>query len=35
MRTMMTIVLAAAMLHAQDKPAEIVKPEPREAAIIP
>lgn len=35
MRTMMTILLAATLLHAQDKPAEIVKPEPREAVIIP
>jgi len=34
MRTMMTIFLAAALLHAQDKPAA-VKPEPREAVIIP
>jgi hypothetical protein len=34
MRTMMTILLAATLLHAQDKPAE-VKPEPREAVIIP
>jgi hypothetical protein len=32
---MMTILLAATLLHAQDKPAEIVKPEPREAVIIP
>jgi hypothetical protein len=31
---MMMIFLAAALLHAQDKPAE-VKPEPREAVIIP
>jgi hypothetical protein len=35
MRTMMTIFLAAALLQAQDKPAEAVKPEPREAVIIP
>lgn len=35
MRTMMTILLAAGLLHAQDKPTEIVKPEPREAVIIP
>jgi hypothetical protein len=34
MRTMTTIFLAAALLQAQDKPAE-VKPEPREAVIIP
>ena len=34
MRTMMTILLAATLLHAQDKPAE-VKPEPFEAVIIP
>jgi hypothetical protein len=34
MRTMMTILLAAGLLQAQDKPAE-VKPEPREAVIIP
>lgn len=34
MRTMMTILLAATLLHAQDKPAE-GKQEPREAAIIP
>jgi hypothetical protein len=34
MRTMMTILLAAALLQAQDKPAE-VKTEPREAVIIP
>jgi hypothetical protein len=34
MRTMMTILLAAGLLHAQDKPAE-VKPDPREAVIIP
>jgi len=35
MRTIMTILLAATLLQAQDKPAEIVKPEPREAVIIP
>ena len=35
MRTMMTILLAAMVLHAQDKPSEVVKPEPREAVIIP
>jgi|SRR5579872_1984648 len=35
MRTMMTILLAAGLLQAQDKPAEAVKPEPREAVIIP
>ena len=34
MRTMMTILLAAGLLQAQDKPAE-VKQEPREAVIIP
>lgn len=34
MRTMITILLAAGLLQAQDKPAE-VKPEPREAVIIP
>ena len=34
MRIMMTILLAAGLLQAQDKPAE-VKPEPREAVIIP
>ena len=34
MRTIMTIFLAATLLQAQDKPAE-VKPEPFEAAIIP
>jgi hypothetical protein len=34
MRTMMTIFLAATLLQAQDKPAE-VKPEQREAVIIP
>lgn len=40
MRTMMTILLAATLLQAQDKPAqdkppETVKPQPREAVIIP
>src|SRR4051812_27404014 len=35
MRILMTILLAAGFLQAQDKPAETVKPEPREAAIIP
>ena len=35
MRTMITILLAAGLLQAQDKPAERVKPEPREAVIIP
>jgi len=34
MRTMMTILLAAGLLQAQDKPAE-VKPAPLEAVIIP
>ena len=34
MRTLMTILLAAGLLQAQDKPAE-VKQEPLEAAIIP
>jgi len=32
---MMTILLAAMVLHAQDKPSEVVKAEPREAVIIP
>jgi hypothetical protein len=32
---MMTILLAAGLLQAQEKPAETVKPEPREAVIIP
>jgi hypothetical protein len=31
----MAILLAAGLLQAQDKPAETVKPEPREAVIIP
>jgi hypothetical protein len=35
MRTLMAILLAASLLQAQDKPAEVVKQEPREAAIIP
>ena len=35
MRTIMAILLAGALLQAQDKPAEVVKPEPREAVIIP
>jgi hypothetical protein len=35
MRTFMAILLAAGLLQAQDKPAETVKPEPREAVIIP
>jgi hypothetical protein len=35
MRTLMAIVLAATLLQAQDKPAEVVKQEPREAVIIP
>lgn len=35
MRTLMTILLAASLLEAQDKPAEVVKQEPREAVIIP
>ena len=35
MRTMMTILLAAGLLQAQDKPVEAVKQEPREAVIIP
>src|ERR1041385_4190496 len=36
MRTMTTILLAAGLLQAQDKPAEPAKPqEPREAVIIP
>ena len=35
MRTMMAILLAATLLQAQDKPAETVKPEPREAVLIP
>src|SRR5678815_3346152 len=34
MRTMMTVLLAAGLLQAQEK-AEVVKPEPREAVIIP
>jgi len=32
---MMTILLAAMVLHAQDKPSEVVKAQPREAVIIP
>jgi len=32
---MMTILLAAGLLQAQDKPVEAVKQEPREAVIIP
>ncbi|HSP67481.1 MAG TPA: hypothetical protein VLN48_07125, partial [Bryobacteraceae bacterium] len=32
---MMAILLAAGLLQAQDKPAEVVKQEPREAVIIP
>lgn len=35
MRTLMAILLAASLLQAQDKPAEVAKPEPREAVIIP
>jgi hypothetical protein len=35
MRILMTILLAAGLLQAQDKPAETIKPESREAAIIP
>src|ERR1051326_1258478 len=36
MRTMMTILLAAGRLQAQNNPAEPAKPpEPREAVIIP
>ena len=35
MRTLMAILLAASLLQAQDKPAEVVKQEPREAVIIP
>ena len=35
MRTLMVILLAASVLQAQDKPAEVVKQEPREAVIIP
>jgi hypothetical protein len=31
----LVLILSAAILQAQDKPAEIVKPEPREAVIIP
>jgi hypothetical protein len=34
MRTIIAILFAATLIHAQDKPAE-VKPEPREAVIIP
>jgi hypothetical protein len=35
MRTLMAILLAASFLQAQEKPAEVVKQEPREAVIIP
>jgi len=35
MRTLMAILLAASLVQAQDKPAEVVKQEPREAVIIP
>ena len=34
MRTLMAILLAASFVQAQEKPVE-VKPEPREAVIIP
>jgi len=35
MRILMAILLAASLIQAQDKPAEVVKQEPREAVIIP
>lgn len=35
MRTLLALLLAVSLLKAQEKPAEVVKQEPREAVIIP